>query len=219
MDLNYLINKANLKLINVQPTIHSKAIELVKKCHFEGINILVTQGLRTIKEQDELYAKGRTTAGKIVTNVKGGFSYHNYGLAFDFAVIDTSTKINWNIDSRWKRVGAIGESLGLEWGGNWKGFVDYSHFQLTFGLTIADLKAGKKSPVIMNEEDEEMLKEKFAPKEHNALTTGQLAALNRLIEIKAVSQSYKPSEIDLTTISIIDSAFKNSGFYEFAKKK
>ncbi|MBS4191179.1 M15 family metallopeptidase [Bacillus sp. FJAT-49705] len=220
MDINYLINKANSKLINVHPSIHSKAIKLVRKCHSEGIYILITHGFRSFAEQDALYAQGRTVAGKIVTNAKGGYSYHNFGLAFDFCVLDDPTKINWNVDSRWKRVGTIGESLGLEWGGRWTGFVDYPHFQLTFGLSLADLRAGKKPPVIVcNEEDEEMLKERFEPIEHSELTSGQLNMLNRLISIGAVSETYKPSLNTLETMSIIDSAFKNSGFYDFAKKK
>jgi flagellum-specific peptidoglycan hydrolase FlgJ len=69
------------------------------------------------------------------------------------------------------------------------------------------------------EDEEEMLKEKFEPIEHKDLSPGQRAAVDRLIKIKAVAPNYKPSEIDLTTISIIDSAFKNSGFYDFAKNK
>ncbi|MEH7393545.1 M15 family metallopeptidase [Bacillus sp. JJ1474] len=221
MELNYLIDKAKLKLLNVHPTILKKALELIKKCHSEGINILITQGLRKIEEQNALYAQGRTTAGKIVTNAKGGYSYHNYGLAFDFAVIDTPTKINWNIDSRWKRVGDIGESLGLEWGGRWKDFVDYPHFQLTFGLTLSDLRAGKKPPEVIDiEEDDEMsLKEKFDPIEREDLTDGQKNMLKRLEKVGAIKNDYKPSQIDLITMSIIDSAFKNTGFYGFAKNK
>jgi len=43
--------------------------------------------LRTFAEQDALYAKGRTEAGKIVTNAKGGMSYHNYGLAIDIVLL------------------------------------------------------------------------------------------------------------------------------------
>src|SRR5512133_1170305 len=49
----------------------------------EGILIRVVQGLRSWTEQDALYAMGRSTPGKIVTNVRGGGSYHNFGLAVD----------------------------------------------------------------------------------------------------------------------------------------
>ena len=39
-------------------------------------------------------------------------------------------KINW--DSRnplWLKMGLIGESVGLSWGGRWKDRPDYGHFQ------------------------------------------------------------------------------------------
>lgn len=37
--------------------------------------------LRSFKDQEALYAQGRTIPGKIVTQAKAGLSYHNYGLA------------------------------------------------------------------------------------------------------------------------------------------
>lgn len=43
----------------------------------------------------------------------------------------------------WQRVGAIGESVGLEWAGRWKRFPEYPHFQYTNGLSINDFAAGK----------------------------------------------------------------------------
>ena len=52
------------------------------------IQLRVTQGLRTIAEQDELYAQGRTKPGKIVTNAKGGKSNHNSGLAIDVCIVN-----------------------------------------------------------------------------------------------------------------------------------
>lgn len=147
MDLQTLLKKSETKLNEINPTLKAKAIQLIEKAYSEGIWILVTQGLRTIAEQNALYAQGRTTSGKIVTNAKGGTSYHNFGLAFDFAVYNSDGKtINWTIDSRWKRVGAIGKSLGLEWGGDFKSIKDVPHFQLTFGLTTAQLRAGAKPP-------------------------------------------------------------------------
>lgn len=43
-----------------------------------------TCGLRSFVDQDALYAKGRTTPGPVVTNARGGLSFHNYGLASDW---------------------------------------------------------------------------------------------------------------------------------------
>jgi peptidoglycan LD-endopeptidase CwlK len=145
--LQSLLDRAESKLTGVHPTVREKAIELVKRAHAKGINVLITQGLRTIAEQNELYAQGRTKPGKIVTNAKGGYSYHNFGLAFDIVIQNAEGSLCWNTgDKRWQTVGALGKSLGLEWGGEWRKFPDYPHFQLTFGLTLADLRAGKRPP-------------------------------------------------------------------------
>jgi peptidoglycan L-alanyl-D-glutamate endopeptidase CwlK len=138
------------KLDGLHPQVREKAEALVKICAAAKIPIVVTQGLRTIAEQDALYAQGRTTKGPKVTNARGGTSYHNYGLAFDIAV-KKDGKLSWedkvDVDEDgvpdYVEVGEIGEQLGLEWGGRWA-HQDLPHFQLTFGLTIADLKAGKR---------------------------------------------------------------------------
>ena len=142
--LKELIERAEKKLVGVHPLVSGKARQLIEQAYKEGINVIITQGLRTVEEQNELYAQGRTKPGKIVTNAKGGYSYHNFGLAFDFAVLNPDGSVNWNVDEKWKRVGQLGKSLGLEWGGDWRDFPDYPHFQLTFGLSLADLRAGKR---------------------------------------------------------------------------
>ena len=92
-----------------------------------------------------LYAKGRTTPplGKanIVTNARGGQSWHNFGLAFDIVVLDTIGKEDWDIrHPAWKAVAALGKSVGLEWGGDWVSFKDYPHFQYTAGLTLVQAR-------------------------------------------------------------------------------
>jgi peptidoglycan LD-endopeptidase CwlK len=145
--LQALLDRADKKLAGVHPTLKTKAIELIKRAYTQGINVLITQGYRSIDEQNELYAQGRTKPGKIVTNAKGGYSYHNFGLAFDIVIQNADGSLCWSVaDKRWKTVGAIGKSLGLEWGGDWRKFPDYPHFQLTFGLSLADLRAGKRPP-------------------------------------------------------------------------
>lgn len=91
--------------------------------------------------------------GPIVTNAKGGTSYHNYGLAFDFALLlPNGTSLSWDINrdgdkdktADWQEVVQEAKRLGLEWGGDWTSFKDYSHLQMTFGLTIDQLRAGKR---------------------------------------------------------------------------
>lgn len=38
-------------------------------------------------------------------------------------------KAIWNDEILWGKVGALGESVGLEWGGRWARFPDRPHFQ------------------------------------------------------------------------------------------
>lgn len=154
--LKELIERAEKKLVGVHPLVATKARQLIERAYKDGINIIITQGLRTIEEQNELYAQGRTKTGKIVTNARGGYSYHNFGLAFDFAVLNADGSVNWNVDEKWKRVGQLGKSLGLEWGGDWKDFKDYPHFQMTFGLSLSDLRAGKRPSTEIKKEAQQM---------------------------------------------------------------
>jgi peptidoglycan L-alanyl-D-glutamate endopeptidase CwlK len=101
--------------------------------------------LRTFYEQNELYSYGRTKQGNKVTNAKGGYSYHNYGLALDIVLIDNNIA-EWDIKkdydkdsiSDWMEVVHIFKSFGWEWGGDWK-FTDNPHFQKTFGYPIRQL--------------------------------------------------------------------------------
>ena len=110
------------------PEVRPFARRLVNKAAGVGITIKVISGLRTYEEQDELYAQGRTKPGNIVTKARGGYSNHNFGIAFDVGVFEGKKWIPES--SKYKAVGALGMDLGLEWGGNWKTIQDEPHFQL-----------------------------------------------------------------------------------------
>jgi peptidoglycan L-alanyl-D-glutamate endopeptidase CwlK len=110
------------------PEVQPMARALVQKAALGGIKIKIISGLRTYAEQDALYAQGRTAPGKIVTKARGGYSNHNFGIAFDIGVFEGNSYLD---DSpKYKAVGVIGMDLGLEWGGSWKTIVDQPHFQL-----------------------------------------------------------------------------------------
>lgn len=129
------------RLARVHPTLASLALRMIDLCAQAGVAVLITQGLRTWEEQDELYAQGRTKPGKVVTNAKGGESWHNFGLAFDIVVLDSVGKGDWDTaHPGWKQAAAIGKSLGLEWGGDWKKFKDMPHFQRVGDLTLAQCR-------------------------------------------------------------------------------
>jgi peptidoglycan L-alanyl-D-glutamate endopeptidase CwlK len=110
------------------PEVQPYARALVAKSAQNGITIKVISGLRTYEEQNDLYAQGRTKPGNIVTNARGGYSNHNFGIAFDIGVFEGSSYKDES--PKYKAVGALGTDLGLEWGGNWKTIQDEPHFQL-----------------------------------------------------------------------------------------
>lgn len=115
--------------------LHPKARDVfkafVEECESTyDVTLRIVQGLRTIAEQDALYAQGRTLPGKIVTNAKGGSSYHNYGLAIDLAQLDGKV-INWNFPM--VKLKPIAAKYNLTWGGDFKSIKDAPHFELTFG--------------------------------------------------------------------------------------
>lgn len=103
-----------------------------------GIHPFITQTLRTFKESNDLYAKGRTKPGEIVTNAKAGQSYHNYGLALDF-VIQKNDNMSWVVDADWMKVVNIFKKHGFVWGGDFKSLPDAPHFEMTFGKNWREL--------------------------------------------------------------------------------
>jgi peptidoglycan L-alanyl-D-glutamate endopeptidase CwlK len=107
----------------------------------DNVKIIVVQGLRTFAESDALYAQGRTKPGPIVTKAAAGQSYHNYGLAFDFAMV-TDGKDDEVVGPHWMKVVVIMQSHGMFWGGNFpEGFHDNPHFENRYGHNWRDLLA------------------------------------------------------------------------------
>ena len=117
---------------------------LIRDCKIHGIDIIITQTLRSKAEQDALYAKGRTAPGAIVTKAKYPWSLHCWGVALDFVPL-VNGKADYSNIGLFERVGKIGESLGLEWGGRWTSFVDRPHFQLR-GYRWQDLQTKYGTP-------------------------------------------------------------------------
>ncbi|WLV25124.1 M15 family metallopeptidase [Aciduricibacillus chroicocephali] len=132
------------------PAVEDKTNELIQRAENRGITMFITDDFRSSADQDELYAQGRTSGGSIVTNARGGESYHNYGLAVDFALKNSQGEAIWDMNydgngngkADWMEVVDLAKELGFEWGGDWPGFKDYPHLQMDFGLTISQLKEG-----------------------------------------------------------------------------
>lgn len=130
------------------PRLQLLAGQLVDECNKQGLKIKIGETLRTVAEQDALYAQGRTAPGNIVTNAPGSSysSYHQWGTAFDIFRNDGAGAYN-EIGGFFNRVGTIGVSIGLEWGGNWKSIVDKPHFQLPdWGSSTSGIKKLYRNP-------------------------------------------------------------------------
>ena len=170
------------KITDMHPFLQVLCLKHMQMAADAGVPFIVTQTLRTQEEQQFLFAKGRTAPGEpcyhngirvpvgscqqhplgvTVTKAEPGNSYHEYGLAYDVALVDKTTgkphwkeaeDANFNTRGDFTDIGEIGEQIGLEWGGRWTRFPDMPHFQYRGGLTLADLKGGKTLPDI-NETD------------------------------------------------------------------
>lgn len=116
------------KLGGIKPELQTLARKLLEECAKQGIWVLIYYGFRTRAEQEALYAQGRTKPGKIVTNAKPGTSKHEIGEAIDCAPVKDG-KIDWNSPD-FDKIGAIGKSMGLVWGGDFTKIKDKPHFQL-----------------------------------------------------------------------------------------
>lgn len=125
------------RLSSVCPQLAERVRRMADMLAQEGIVIRVTQGLRTWDEQNRLYQRGRTVPGPKVTNAAAGSSYHNYGLAVDCVPMEHDQP-DWNTEHpAWKRMIAIGESVGLVSGSEWRTFPDMPHFQFTDNLPVS----------------------------------------------------------------------------------
>jgi peptidoglycan L-alanyl-D-glutamate endopeptidase CwlK len=129
----------DIRINNLHPAIRQRARQFINAAAAQGIMLRITDGLRTFAEQDELYAQGRTKPGAIVTNAKGGQSYHNYGLAIDVVEIKNGKGL-WE-NPNWPKIAALGKSFGFAWGGDFKNLRDLPHLEYTGGLTIPQLLA------------------------------------------------------------------------------
>lgn len=131
-------NRSLEKLKGLHPKLKEFAYKLLEKSPHD---FCITQGVRTVEEQQKLYAEGRTIPGKIVTNCDGIKHKSNHqvkpdglGYAFDIAVL-INNKITWD-KQYYIEIGKAVEELmreyRIEWGGNWEKLKDYPHFELKY---------------------------------------------------------------------------------------
>ena len=126
------------RLSTCHPDIQKVMNEAIKHYDFT-----ILFGYRSPQEQFELYKQGRKLVnnkwekvGATVTNLDGitKVSEHNYkpSRAIDIAPYP----IDWNDTNRFKDLAKIVKDaaktvgVSIEWGGDWKSFVDLPHYQI-----------------------------------------------------------------------------------------
>lgn len=142
-------------ITDLHPKLQPLCVSFLAACKRQNIDVLITCTYRSMQEQDELYAQGRTKPGRIVTKAKPGQSRHNNvnsqtgqpsALAFDVVPLrngkpvwgtagngldDDPTDDHKDDLELWQRVGKIGMELGLIWYGRPDApFREFPHFEL-----------------------------------------------------------------------------------------
>jgi peptidoglycan L-alanyl-D-glutamate endopeptidase CwlK len=112
-------------LDDLDPVFRPYAMALLARCVEAGILVAIVNTRRTAAEQAANVAKGVSWVAH---------SKHQDGLAIDVAPYAVwaehgENKLNWDAeDPVWWRIGQIGESLGLRWGGRFSQ-VDPGHLE------------------------------------------------------------------------------------------
>lgn len=134
---------------DLHPAMQPLCREFLRRAAEKNIGVLITCTFRDGKEQNRLYAMGRTTKshigvtaarplGKVVTNAKAGQSAHNFELdgrpaskAFDFVPMVGGKPVWDEKHPSWQKLGKIGQDLGLNWyGAPGSKFKEFPHMEL-----------------------------------------------------------------------------------------
>jgi peptidoglycan hydrolase-like protein with peptidoglycan-binding domain len=116
-DLGNADPKNILSQSQLNPDVKRIARETLIDLRAEGKKPYLFEGYRSFERQNDLY-----NGGTGATKVRGGGSFHNYGLAIDIVFYDASGRNpSWSApQADWNRVGALGKANGMTvWGGDW----------------------------------------------------------------------------------------------------
>jgi len=95
-----------------------------------GVTLKVICGYRNETDQNAAKARGASKAS-------WGYGWHNYGMAIDFGCFKGNAYLDSSDPSKanavYAAVGAICDQYGLEWGGSWRSFRDFPHYQVNTG--------------------------------------------------------------------------------------
>lgn len=107
---------SNAKISTLHEDFRPKVEKWFDECHEKSILVYVYEGFRTPQRQDQLYAQGRTSPGRIVTNARSGQSFHNAGIAIDWVPLRRADKAEGMYEADWtnEEAYAIGQEIGYK---------------------------------------------------------------------------------------------------------
>jgi peptidoglycan L-alanyl-D-glutamate endopeptidase CwlK len=132
--------RSEVQIMTLIPQAQVKAREFLKAVAGRPLTYRILSGTRTYAEQDALAKKVPR-----VTKAKGGQSNHNFGIAWDVGIFDKGkyyTGSTKKEDKAYVELGALikAQVPGLEWGGDWKSFVDKPHYQMACGKSAKEVR-------------------------------------------------------------------------------
>lgn len=135
----------------LQPKSQIAARKFMKLASKAPFTVKLISGTRTYAEQNVLYNKRPK-----VTNARGGYSNHNFGIAWDIGIFVGGKYYTGRTKKETQAYLDLSElvmpTLGnlLTWGGNWRSFKDFPHYEVKTNKSIAQVRklfeAGK--PII-----------------------------------------------------------------------
>jgi peptidoglycan L-alanyl-D-glutamate endopeptidase CwlK len=134
----YVVRYDSDRIDALNPRLQPRVRSFLNYARDLGLAIKVVSTTRTLETQAKLYEQGRTRPGWIVTYVKPLTSYHNYGLAWDIALIgklgkpDYSLRPDHNANglNDWEELGYWAlTKFNILWGGYFPEIRDLPHFE------------------------------------------------------------------------------------------
>lgn len=125
-------------IITLLPKAQAKAREFMRVA---GATCKIISGTRTYPEQDGLFSQRPK-----VTNARGGFSNHNFGIAWDVGIFQNGHYLTGATRAEEAAYTSLVQKIlahvsGLEAGANWVSFKDQPHYQLATGKTVSQVRA------------------------------------------------------------------------------
>lgn len=105
------------------------AEQLINQCNASGVPVRIVDTGRSSAEQEQKLTQGVSWVSRSKHEVQPP---ENLSEAIDIVPesVLSEHKPDWSPDHPdWQRIGAIGKSFGLRWGGDWAGHPDPSHFE------------------------------------------------------------------------------------------